>query len=304
MYKAQVEVPAVITNLGVGLNMLGVSLNLHAHIEMVVRQDGELVINFEGEGKDHVRTDFQNPVLKAAIKVFQAREMAPAGLQIDIVNNIPFGVGMDAEAALLMGGLVAANNFVSPDYSREGIITLARQLGLSQIAAVSTMMGGLNLCFTSEEDEQIYDSLEPPPLRLAVIVPTIPDYQEKVKNSIPDTVGLHDAIYNLSRLPFMINALMDGDYQMLNRTLRDKLYMDAHIQHITGYEQAIDAAYEHGAAAVTLASFGPAIVVFAPYNHRLIGDAMIEAFAVAGVDECRLWTPSLDAQGITVSVAS
>ena len=304
MYKVQVNVPAAITNLGPGLRTVGLALNLHMHIEMYIRQDGELEITVEGEDADLIPDDFKNPVLRAATRLFQKKEMAPAGISITIKNRIPFNVGMDAHAAMLIGGLVAANNLTGGDYERDDLIELATELGLEEVKALTTMLGGLNLVVGDDEGQSLHKSLEPPPLRMVVFVPKVPDFASKTNRALPESVSLDDAVFNMGRLVFMMDALMDGDFDLLGLTMQDRLYQARFTEHIPGYESAIAAAQENGAAAITLASMGPTLLAFAPYNHNLIGEAMERAFNEAGVDDCRFWTLGIDAQGVTVSVLS
>ena len=304
MYKVQVNVPAAITNLGPGLRTVGLALNLHMHIEMYIRQDGELDIKVEGEDEDAIPDDFQNPVLRAATRLFQKKEMAPAGLSISIKNRIPFNVGLDAEAAMLIGGLVAANNLTGGDYERDDLIELAMELGLQKVEAQTTMLGGLNIVVGEVDDIPLQKSLEPPPLKMVVFVPDIPEFASNTANAMPESVTLDDAIFNMGRLVFMMDALMDGDFDLLATTMQDRLYQARFTDHIPGYESVVAAAKENGASAVTMASMGPTLLAFAPYNHNLIGEAMQAAFNAAGVQNCRFWTLGIDAQGVTVSVLS
>lgn len=304
MYKVQVNVPAVVSNLGPGLHTLGLALNIHVHIEMSIRQDGELFIHITGEDAESIPKDFHNPVLRAATRLFQQLEVAPAGLNISIHNNIPLGVGLDASAAMIMGGLVAANNLTDGAYKREQLIALAEELGLNQIDALTTLLGGLNVSGRGTRGEVLHKSLEPPPLRVVVVVPDVPDYAAKTREILPENVRLEDAITNMGRIVFLMDGLMAGNYDLIQKSSGDTLFQAAYTAHLPGYEDAVSAAFQEGAAAVTLASEGPAILVFARYNHVLIAEMMSQAFETAGVANCRTWTLGIDAQGVTVSVAS
>jgi homoserine kinase len=303
VYKVEVNIPAAITNIGPGYQILGLAVNLHCHIEMMLRNDGALNIHLEGEGRESISTSFDNPVLQAAIHLFQSREMAPAGLDILIKNHIPLGVGMNAEAAMMIGGLVAANNLIEPDYNRETIIRLAMGMGLQRIEAVTTLLGGLNICVMDGGGNPLHKSLEPPPLKLVVIVPDIPDYEENTRHALPEKVALDDAIFNMGSLVFMIDALVAGDFAMLRHTLQDRLFQKGFTDHIPGFEAAVTAARAHNGV-VTLAGHGPTLLAFAPFNHALIAEEMGAAFRAAGVKHCRHWTLGIDAQGVTVSMVS
>lgn len=302
MYKVTVTIPAPVTSLGPGLHSLGLALAMHCHIEMTARRDDQLELRYEGEGLGALPGGYRHPVIEAMTRMFQYKEMAPVGLTVAVENQIPLGVGLDAVTALKVGALVAANNFTGGGLEREGIIEIALDMGLLPEAIVTAMMGGLNFCLPEERHPLIYNSLEPPPLRLALVVPELPDYPDQTADILPAQVALEDAVFNLSRLPFAIDALLDGDFNMLKKTLQDRLYQDAYTDYIPGYEGAQQAALKAGAAVVTLAGRGPAVIAFAPYNHALIAEAMVEAFQREGVEHCRYWTLGIDVQGVTLSI--
>lgn len=304
MYKVEVNVPAAITNLGPGLDTLGLALNLHVQIEMSLRTDGDLKITVAGEGADDIPANFRNPVLRAATRLFQRLEVAPVGLNIDIHNRIPLDVGLDAEAAMLIGGLVAANNMTDTVLPRDVLLELALELGLRYVDALTTLRGGLNLCVADDFGKMMHKSLEPPPLQMVVMVPPVEDYAAKTKDALPERANLSDAVFNMGRMVFLMDALVTGDYDLLAHTMQDKLYQHAYTQHIPGYDAAVTAAKANGAAAISLASGGPTLLAFAPYNHALIADAMKDAFTEAGLASPRHWTLGIDAQGVTVSVLS
>lgn len=298
MSKVQVNIPAVITNLGAGPHTLGLALSLHAHLEMRTRADGQLKIKWGGEGAENAPPERHNPVLRAASRIFQQHEKAPSGLEIGIQNYIPLNAGLHVEAALLMGGIIAANNLIEADLDREDIIQFATQLGVPRVVALSAMLGGLNLCLTTTQGAQLHQSLEPPPLKALLIAPHLPNYPP---NLIPQ-VSLESALYNMARMPFLAQAFVEGNLALLEKTLPDSLYETAYSAHIPAYHAAKAAAKSAGAAVVSIASAGPTLLIFAAYNHALIIDAVREVWAAEGIQQLRHWTLGLDAQGVTVSV--
>ena len=303
MHKVSVTIPAAVNSLAPGLKTLGLAVSLHAHIELTTRKDDQLEMTLRGEGREEIPQGLRHPVIRAATRIFQYKEIAPAGLTALVDNRIPLNIGLDVEAAMLVGGMVAANNLTGGGIERDELIEMVIQMGAVPEAVVTSLLGGLNVCALEADGSLLYNSIEPPPLRVALIAPDLPDYGEQTMNVLPEQVPLADAIFNLSRLPFVLQAIMDADFEMLHRTLHDRLALAAYTPFIPGYEDVIRAGHKAGAAAITLAGNGPALIVFAPYNHTLIATAMLEAFQQAGVPNCRYWTLGLDAQGVTISVA-
>jgi homoserine kinase len=218
-------------------------------------------------------------------------------LEIGLQNGIPLGAGLHLEAALTLGGIIAANNLVGGDLGRDDIIELAAQMGVPRVVALSALLGGLNLCLTTPDGAHLHQSLEPPPLRTIILVPQLNDYQPH----IPDPVAHEALLYNMARLPFLMQALLNGDWALLDTILPDPLYEPALSAPIPGYQAAKEAARQAGAS-LTIASNGPSFLIFAAYNHALVLEAVREALTNAGVQHSRHWTVSLDSQGVTVSL--
>lgn len=65
--------------------------------------------------------------------------------------------------------------------------------------------------------------------------------------------------------------------------MKDRLHQPYRTPLIPAFQEVEKAAYEAGAAAVTLSGAGPALVAFAPQDHEVIADAMLAAFLAAGI---------------------
>ena len=119
MHKVNVSVPAVSTNIGPGLDVLGLALNLRNVVEMSLTYDDRLRVEVRGEGTGILPENVHNPVMAAAIRLFQALEQAPPGLNVVCANAIPLDAGLGARTALIVGGLVGANNLLGGPFQRE-----------------------------------------------------------------------------------------------------------------------------------------------------------------------------------------
>ncbi len=300
MYKVNVSVPAVSTNLGPGLEVLGLALNLRNVIEMSLRSDDRLDVRVFGEGQEALSLDVHNPAVRAAIRVFQELEQAPAGLNVRCDNRIPFGVGLSARAALIVGGLVGANNLLGGPFNQEALIRMAAQLSGEGAAVVAAIAGGLGIYSTGPQGP-IHRTVEITPLRVVVAVPRLPNFQPRLRPDLPARVTLSDAISNVGHVALLIEALRDGDFKLARQAIGDRLHEPYRREQIPGYHAVVSAAEDAGAVAVTLCGAGPALLAFASYNHESIEEAMQRAFRSAGV-EARTWSLVSDHQGVVISV--
>ena len=300
MYKVSVSIPAVSTNIGPGYDVLGMALNVRNVVEMSLTRDDQLAVIVRGEGEDRLPADFHNPAVRAAIRLFQAVEQAPAGLSVRCTNAIPLDVGLSARATLAVGGLVAANNLLGSPLSRAEMIALAAEITGRPEAVVTAMRGGLGIC-AQDGDGLLHRSLEIAPLRVILAVPELPDYAPKLRDALPAQVPLADALFNVGHVALLIEALRAGDLALLARAVADRLHEPHRIPHITGYIAARRAALDAGAAAVTLCGAGPALLAFAADHHQIVESAILTAFHEAGV-RAHTWIVGVDMQGVVISV--
>ncbi|NLF75847.1 MAG: homoserine kinase [Chloroflexi bacterium] len=300
MHKVNVSVPAVSTNIGPGLDVLGLALNLRNVVEMSLTNDDRLRVEVRGEGTGILPENVHNPVMAAAIRLFQALEQAPPGLNVVCANAIPLDAGLGARTALIVGGLVGANNLLGGPFQREELIQLAAELSAEPAAVVTAIRGGLGVC-AEGPDGLLYRSVEITPLRVVVALPLLPDYQPRLRDALPRQVPLRDAVHNTGHATLLIEALRSGDFRLLRHTVIDRLHEPYRRHFIPGYDAVVAAAAEAGAVAVTLCGAGPALMAFATFNHQSIESAMHGAFRSVGV-EARTWSLSVDQQGVVISV--
>jgi len=300
MYKVNVSVPAVSTNVGPGFDVLGLALNLRNVVELSLRADDRLDVHVEGEGQEALALDVTNPAMRAAVRLFQELEQAPAGLNVRCANRIPYGVGLSARVSLAVGGLVGANNLLGGPLSHDALVRMAVELTGDGAAVVAAISGGLSVC-SAGAGGPIYRTVPIRPLRAVIAVPRLPDFQPRLRADLPARVTMSDAIHNIGHAALVIEALRLGDFKLLREALSDRLHEPYRRQHIPAYPAIVAAAEDAGAVAVTLCGAGPALLAFATYNHESIEQAMQRAFRAAGI-EARTWSLPSDQQGVVISV--
>ncbi len=300
MRKAKVTVPAVSTNLGPGVQSLGLALGLHLTATLIERGDTRLVIESHGEGSADLTPDCYHPVMYAAIRVFQRLEDSPLGLRVDVQNMIPLNSGLGAEAAMTVAGLVGANNLMGTPLSRDNLIAMGAELMGRPDGVIAAMLGGLTLS-AAGDGGGLYRRIDVEPLRVVVVVPQLDDYDPAVI-PLPKTVALADAVYNLGRQVLVADALRTSDFELLGQAMDDRLLRPHLSAHIPGLAEAFEAARRAGAVAVTVSGEGPALLAFALYNHYKIADAIQSVFDRHDIMS-RAWTLPVDTQGVVITAA-
>ncbi|GAB4570916.1 MAG: homoserine kinase [Anaerolineae bacterium] len=300
MRKARVTVPAVATNLGPGIHSLGLALGLHLTVTFVERNDSTLIIESHGEGSADLSSDGYHPVMRAAMRVFQRIEEAPIGLRLDVRNTIPLDVGLGAEAAMTVAGLMGANNLMGMPLGRDELLALGAELLGRADGLVAAMLGGLTVA-DSRGRGVVYRRVEIAPLKVLVVLPEIVTF-DPAELRLPESVAFEEALHNIGRHALLVEALREGDFEQLSHVLADPLIDPLIARRVPGYKLAVEAARKAGALGITFSGNGPAILVFALFNHYRIADAMQRVFDERGILS-RVWTLPVDLQGVVVAVA-
>ena len=161
-----------------------------------------------------------NPVMAVAIRLFQALEQAPPGLNVVCANAIPLDAGLGARTALIVGGLVGANNLLGGPFQREELIQLAAELSAEPAAVVTAIRGGLGVC-AEGPDGLLYRSVEITPLRVVVALPLLPDTSHACATPAARAAAMPCTI---PATPRYIEALRSGDFRLLRHTVIDRLH--------------------------------------------------------------------------------
>lgn len=301
MYKVKITLPATITNLGPGLHSLGLAIGLYTTVEISRRDDDQLIVEAEGEGAGRYGMGLRHPTALAMMRLFQKQENAILGLNIKIVNHIPLSSGLGAEAAFWVAGAIGANNLMNGLYNRSQILEQTALMSQLPSQVVTSIMGGLTASFISGE-HVIYRALPASSLQVIIALPDLKNYNAESGKVKPDRVPLNDALFNLSRVPLLVDALRIGDLKLIGQLMDDRLHIPYLKSQITGFDHASEMARRAGALAVSLSGEGPALVAFAESNHKLIATTLELAFENSGI-KARTWVVPVDTQGVVISVA-
>ena len=287
MTSIVVKAPASAANLGPGFDCLGLALNLWNQVTFSLEGQG-VRVEVRGEGSDLLAADDHNLVARALIRLYQTvGAPLPEGLLIQCENRIPMGGGLGSSAAAIISGLVGANALLGCPLSEDRLLRLATAMEGHPDNVASSLAGGLTLVTTLGEGV-LARRLALAPLQVAVVVPAIHLPTKVARAALPREVPLMDAVFNIGRTAFVIEALRTGDLELLGKVMEDRLHQPYRMKLIPGAESAFAAARRAGAAAVALSGAGPAIMAFAPAQEDLekvqaIAAAMAAAFERSGI---------------------
>ena len=298
MQKIKIRLPATLTNFGPSLDSLALAVGLYTHVELSPRSDNQLIVETEGEGAGHYALGLQHPVVLGISRFFQHLERSQLGIHIKIKNEIPLGCGLGAETALMLAGIIGANNLMDNIYNRKQLIPLSAKLIAHPDSAIASFIGGLATSIQIEEDI-IYRALPIKQFRMILAIPEIKKF--KVANS-PDLVAMKDMQLNLAQTAMLQQALADGDLDLLVQTLSDPIDQPLIQAGITGFSHISEVARLAGALGVTTTGRGSTMVFFAKDNKLAeIVEVIEQAFQNLDI-KAQVMTVPVDTQGVVISV--
>jgi homoserine kinase len=295
-----VRAPATTANLGPGFDCLGMALDLWNEVDITATGDC-LQITIEGEGQPVLPTNQTNAIFRA-MEVYALRhdKTLPAGIRIHCQNNIPLGSGLGSSSAAAVAGILCAAALLEIPEKIEDQLNCATQIEGHPDNAAACLLGGLT---ASLVDHQHVISIRIPvtPLYLVIVTPAYHISTNQARAALPTDVPLKDAIFNMSRVVFLSEALRTGDFDLLALGMQDQLHQPYRIPLIPGAAAAISAAKNAGAAAVVISGAGPSLLAISqkPSELQVIAAAMVDAFKQAGLSS-RLFTPEISIKGASV----
>lgn len=294
MNELVVTVPATSANLGPGYDCLGLALDLWNTTTFRIGGDG-IRVCVQGEGAGQLPEDTGNLVVQAFTALYVRREATmPRDLKIECHNLIPLSSGLGSSTAAILTGLMAANFFLGQPFSKLDLLRMTIDIEGHADNAAAALFGGLVLV-AADVHPPIVRPYPLPALNIVVVVPEVQLPTREARAVLPEKIVRADAIFNLNRLPLLIDALREGDRRLLRIAMDDRIHQPYRFPLVPGSQAAIQAARELGAAAA-LSGAGPSVIAFANDNAHAVADAIQEAFWNAGVNtRCYHFTPTMQA---------
>lgn len=298
MTRLTIRVPASSANLGPGFDSLALGLALYNTLEVEIDGEG-LVIKIEGEGEGSLPCDPSNRVLQAAQVRADQRGRALPGMRVRMLNRIPVGGGLGSSAAAAVAGMILADALTEEEVSRERLLEPVYRMEGHADNAAASLYGGLVLLRASD-DRVVARCVHTPDLWVALALPLLDLPTQQMRSSLPRTVSLEDAAFNVGSSLLTVEALQRGDYDLLRTATKDRLHQPHRQRFIPGFDRVVDAASEAGASAVVLSGAGPGLLAFAPEGHADIAAAMVDAFQAVGM-AARPFVLGIDRLGATIT---
>jgi homoserine kinase len=260
----KVRVPATVANLGPGFDALGVAIRMHLEIDIEPRRDS-VEIMVEGEGAEQLPADDTNLVIRSMNLFFDHVGRRPAGYAVRVKNPIPLGAGLGSSAAAVVGGIIAARSLTNRTVSQMETMQLATELEGHPDNVLPALLGGLVVCYRSENDELRHYRTEPSDRLVPIVAVPREGYSTaEARKALPSDVAFADAQFTASRAALLVAAMSQGaGADVLADAMNDRLH-EPHRLKLMPETFAVHSELRKAGLAVALAGAGPSLLVVVP----------------------------------------
>jgi homoserine kinase len=274
-----IRVPASSANLGPGYDVMAVALALQLELEVVET------------GTFAVRTDLEVPTDRTNLAVRAFERLHPAdGFEFRISSEIPLTGGLGSSAAATVAGLLAADHLFELDAD---VAAHAVELEGHPDNVAAALSGGFVIC----DGPDIHRFEAPMGLEAVLVVPHEPVRTLEARATLPGTVPLADAAFNVARAAQLTLGLSTGDWDLIAAGLHDRLHQP-YRAHLYPRSAALrERAQGLGALGATISGAGPTVLFWSRFE--LTGD-LVRALTRETQDWATVLRAPFESQGADV----
>jgi len=285
-----VLVPATSANLGPGFDSLGLALQLYNRFEVEESRGDPLLPEIEVEGRlgEGLPTGPDNLFFRSFVLLFERLGVPVPAVRIRMTIHIPHGCGLGSSATAVVGGLMAANEWLQPQglsVSQEKLLDLAveAEAGNHPDNVAPALLGGLVATTHLAGDIQAIKTHFPDELKAVIFTPSFPMDTVAGRKLLPASYPKADVTFNTGRVALLLTALQTGRYELIGEAMQDRLHQPYRQALFPAMPAIIQAAVAAGAHGACLSGGGSSLIALASSRFHEILKVMQETAREAGV---------------------
>ncbi len=280
MKPIRIDVPATSANLGPGFDALALALDLTDTVTVEFDDNSQDAVLCEGQNDLDPRKNLMCRAYRAWAR--ETGEELP-GVRFRLESHIPIGKGLGSSAAAIVGGLAAAGHATGHKDPQELMLRLAAGLEGHPDNTTAAILGGVTTAFCEDGTVHALHVANHLSLGVALFIPATTLSTTKTRAALPSDLSLSDAVYNLSRVSYLVTALIWGRWECIGPAMQDRLHLPYRSRLLPGFDAVLAAALDAGAYGATLSGGGPAVIALGPRDRaEHVAVSMKEAAAQHG----------------------
>ena len=253
----EIVVPGSIANLGPGFDTLGLAVTLYLRLH---------VTTFARDGRGRLRFHFAGGPIGGRNRIadgFRALGPLKKGPSMDVVvqSEIPPRGGLGSSAAATVAGL-KLRELVDGRRSGDEILAAASRIEGHADNVAPSLFGGMTSCCQAA-DGAIRVARWPWPRQWRIVVATP---QKELATSVsretlPRTMSLRDAVFNLQHMALLLGALQSADADDFAESLRDRMHQPHRERLVPGLRRLLSMRHPD-VIGFCLSGAGPSVAAF------------------------------------------
>ena len=267
-----IRVPGSIANIGPGFDTLAVAVQLYLTLHVrAVQRPGGLKFEFVKQ-----KLDGEN-YIERAFRFIAARHQFPIpALDILVESDIPMKGGLGSSAAATVAGL-RLFEAVAGALDEQELLTTACELEGHPDNIAASLLGGLTVSCEVPGALRVLRAIWPESLAIVVVTPEQHLATKASRAVLPEMISRADAIFNVQRVAFLLEALRTADFALLREALEDRLHQPYRAAIVPGLQEALDLRHP-SLLGVCLSGAGPSIVALAQQHLDEISDLLADIY--------------------------
>ncbi len=251
----KVTVPASTANIGPGFDTLGLALNLYN--EYIFEEiDKGLII----EGCPDIFDNKNNLVYKSFMITAKKLGEKVKGLKISMNTHIPVSRGLGSSSACIVGGVYGANYLYNGGLSKDELFEIAVMIEGHPDNIAPCVYGGLTASIVEKNKPYTMHYNINDKLKFCALIPDFETSTKEARKLLPATINFCDAVFNISRVSFLLKALEIGDINMIGISLKDKLHQMYRATLIHECDDVSEICIVNGSSAIFISGSGPTLM--------------------------------------------
>ncbi|WP_299233908.1 homoserine kinase [Natronomonas sp.] len=273
-----VRAPATSANLGSGFDVFGAALERPADVVRLRKAD-RTTISVTGVGSQYIPEDPEKNTVGAVAEALDA----PARIEID--KGVRPASGLGSSAASAAAAAVGLNELYGRGLTREELVPIAAK-GEAVVSGAAhadnvapSIVGGFTIA--RSDGVTAIDASIP----LVACLPEIVVSTRDARGVVPERARMEEIVEVVGSAATLAVGMARNDPELVGRGMEDDVVTPARAKLISGYDAVRTAAFDAGAAGVTISGAGPAVLAACSGDdRRAVASAMLDAFDGVGVE--------------------
>ena len=228
--RITLKLPGATSNLGPGLDCLGLALNIYSKMSFFILPEndpGIPLITFKGSiAKSSLARDQGTLTYTILSRLWKQDQNLLQRARIIIDSEIPLGVGLGSSSTAILGALWAANVFKDRIPTAPALLAEACELEGHPETLAACLLGSMVVCSPSSTSKKIVTQRLhwPAEWHLIVVSPQYSLNTPVARRILPKEVKFDDAVHNLQKTALLVAAVSRNDEQALIEALDDRIH--------------------------------------------------------------------------------